>query len=131
MVTMSLPAIVEIGVWQEKARSPSICTMQAPHRPAPQPNFVPVSLSSSRSTQSRRVSGGALTLSCLPLTLNEVDICSSLGWRTERRPLLWLKSINLKKGAPIAALQLEGRRYRHVVGGAQSAAQALADLQVG
>ena len=33
--------------------------MQAPHSPAPQPYFVPVSFSSSRITQSSGVSGGA------------------------------------------------------------------------
>ena len=36
---------------------PSICTVQAPHRPAPQPNFVPVSLRCSRTTQSSGVFG--------------------------------------------------------------------------
>ncbi len=59
MVVTDLPATSESWVWQEKARPPSICTMQAPHRPAPQPNFVPVSLSSSRITQRSGVCGGA------------------------------------------------------------------------
>ena len=44
----------------ENARWPSMCTMQAPHRPAPQPNLVPVSFKSSRITHSsslrRRIS---------------------------------------------------------------------------
>ena len=57
MVT-ALPATSESWVWQEKARTPSMWTMQAPQRPAPQPNFVPVSFRSSRITQSSGVCGG-------------------------------------------------------------------------
>src|SRR5262249_22914020 len=41
-------------------------------------NFVPVSLISSRNTQSRRVSGGASTLTSLPLSRNEVAMRSSI-----------------------------------------------------
>src|SRR5215831_7557948 len=51
MVVTDLPAISEICVWHENARSPLMCTMHAPHKPAPQPNLVPVSFKSSRITQ--------------------------------------------------------------------------------
>src|SRR5256885_696390 len=52
--------------------------MQAPHWPAPQPNLVPVSLSSSRSTHRRRVLSGALTLTGLPLTLKLIAISTPM-----------------------------------------------------
>src|SRR6202162_3194597 len=54
MVVTALPAICPIWVWQENGPLPSIWTMQAPHRPVPQPNLVPVSLSSSRITHNKR-----------------------------------------------------------------------------
>ena len=55
IVVTGLPATSDTWVWQENARLPSMCTMQAPHRPVPQPNLVPVSLRPSRSTHSSGV----------------------------------------------------------------------------
>ncbi len=57
-------------VWHENARLPSTCNTQAPQRPTPQPNLVPVSLSSSRITQSSGVTAGASTLTAEPFTVN-------------------------------------------------------------
>src|SRR6266446_3383447 len=74
IVVTALPCTADAGMRQENMRSPSMCTMQAPHWPAPQPNFVPVSFSSSRSTHRRRVRSGALTLTGLPLTLKLIAI---------------------------------------------------------
>ena len=45
------------GTTQERAASPSTCTVQAPQAATPQPNLVPVRPSSSRSTQSNGFSG--------------------------------------------------------------------------
>jgi hypothetical protein len=42
MVTTFFPAASETGVTQERTASPSRCTVQAPHRDIPQPNFTPV-----------------------------------------------------------------------------------------
>jgi hypothetical protein len=53
----------------ERTGFPSTRTVHAPHSPSPQPYFVPVSSSDSRSTQSRRVSGSASTARADPLTL--------------------------------------------------------------
>src|SRR4051812_39929064 len=77
MVVTDLPAISETWVWQENARLPSMCTMQAPHNPVPQPNLVPVSFSPSRMTHSSGVSGGASVVAALPLTVKLVAIASS------------------------------------------------------
>src|SRR4051812_47256045 len=77
MVVTVRPAISETWVWHENARLPSIWTMQAPHRPVPQPNLVPVSFSPSRSTHSRGVCGGASVDAGLPLTVNSVVIMLS------------------------------------------------------
>src|SRR5213593_1249677 len=74
IVVTALPCTADEGMRQENMRSPSMCTMQAPHWPAPQPNLVPVSFSSSRSTHRRRVLSGALTLTGLPLTLKLIAI---------------------------------------------------------
>ena len=52
-------------------------TMQAPHSPAPQPYFVPVSFNPSRSTQSNGVSGGASVETGSSLSLKEMGIDSS------------------------------------------------------
>src|SRR5262249_61545406 len=69
IVLPDLPAISDIWVWHENARLPSICTMQAPHRPVPQPNLVPVSLRSSRITHNNGVVGGASVDAALPFTV--------------------------------------------------------------
>src|SRR5438445_894870 len=69
MVVTDLPCTLDTGVRQENVRPPSMCTMQAPHCPAPQPYLVPVSLSSSRSTHRRGVPSGAALVTGLPLTV--------------------------------------------------------------
>src|SRR5712692_10420074 len=68
MVMMLFPETCETGVEQERIGAPSTCTVQAPHKPAPHPNFVPVSSSVSRRTQSKGVSGETLTFFSLPFT---------------------------------------------------------------
>src|SRR5512138_345862 len=55
-----------------------MCTMQAPHKPVPQPNLVPVSLRSSRITHNNGVAAGASVVAGLPFTMNFVAIASSL-----------------------------------------------------
>src|SRR5262249_52968831 len=52
--------------------------MQAPHRPVPQPNFVPVSFSPSRITHNSGVAGGASVDAALPFTVKVVVMVSSL-----------------------------------------------------
>src|ERR1019366_2622827 len=69
MVVIFLPAASLIEVWQDRTASPLTCTVQAPHRPAPQPNFVPVICNCSRMTQSSGVSLAASTDIFRPLIL--------------------------------------------------------------
>src|SRR3954447_12087941 len=57
--------------------------MQAPHSPAPQPNFVPVSFSPSRITQRSGVSAGASLDVALPLIVNAIVI-AVLPWALPR-----------------------------------------------
>ena len=52
--------------------APSTCTVQAPHSAMPQPNLVPVSPRSSRSTQRSGLSGSAATVTARPFTLKVV-----------------------------------------------------------
>src|ERR1019366_2503195 len=70
------PSMVIIGAaptsptWTEHERSgsPPRNTIHAPHCAIPQPNFVPVRPSSSRSTQSKGVSASTSTSYFLPFT---------------------------------------------------------------
>src|SRR5664279_3109330 len=78
MVVTFLPATCETAVWQERVALPSTWTVQAPHRPAPQPNLVPVSFMCSRTTQSNGVSGSTSTFAALPFTVSEIAAISSL-----------------------------------------------------
>src|SRR5882672_6736067 len=67
MVVTSRPCTASIGVTHERTASPFRCTVQAPHNALPQPNFVPTSFNSPRSTQSSGVSGSAFTVRLLLL----------------------------------------------------------------
>jgi hypothetical protein len=73
MVVTFLPATLDTVIWQERTALPSMWTVQAPHRPEPQPNLVPVSFKCSRTTQSKGVSGSASTLAVFPLIVNAVE----------------------------------------------------------
>src|SRR6202030_2297666 len=77
MVVTFLPATIATGVWHERIALPSRCTVQAPHMPAPQPYFVPVSLRCSRTTESSGVAGPASTVAGLLLTVKVIVITHS------------------------------------------------------
>src|ERR1035438_1746318 len=70
MVVMRLPAASRIGVRQLRAASPFRWTVHAPHKPIPQPNFVPVSASSSRRYQSNGMSGSPSKRAGLPFMVS-------------------------------------------------------------
>src|SRR5947199_5533459 len=61
--------MLSMVVMQERMAAPSICTVQAPHSAAPQPNFVPVMPSTSRKTQSSGVSPSTSMPCGVPLML--------------------------------------------------------------
>ena len=91
IVTTEAPSISATGVTQLRTGSPSRWTVHAPHRAAPQPYFVPVRLSESRSTQSSGVVSSTSAVTLLPLTLklaigfSPLDLCcpvSVYGIRT-------------------------------------------------
>src|SRR5882757_7258030 len=68
MVRIVLSAASLIGVMQDRVASPSMITVQAPHNPAPQPNFVPTIPSSSRRAHSSGISGSTSPAIFRPLT---------------------------------------------------------------
>src|SRR6202012_410152 len=74
MVVIFLPTASLSAVWQDLTASPLIWTVQAPQRPAPQPNLVPVICNCSRMTQRSGVSFAASTDMLCPLILR-VSIC--------------------------------------------------------
>src|SRR5262245_36496701 len=67
MVLMRFSPIVPTGVTHERAGTPSTRTVHAPQSATPQPNFVPVRPSTSRSTQSTGVSASTSTACAVPL----------------------------------------------------------------
>ena len=68
VVIAALPT-AEIGVTHERIGSPSMWTVQAPQKPAPQPNFGPFRSSSSRRTHSSGIWASTSTERVRPLTL--------------------------------------------------------------
>src|SRR5882757_7284937 len=72
MVVIFLPATSPTMVWHERTASPLTCTVQAPHRPAPQPNFVPVICNCSRIAHRSGVSLTASTDIFRPLMFKVV-----------------------------------------------------------
>ena len=66
-MTTFLPPSALIVVMHERTACPSTCTVQAPQKPPPQPNFVPVRPSSSRRYQSRGMSGSPSNVRLDPL----------------------------------------------------------------
>jgi hypothetical protein len=70
MVTIRFPTAEETGVTQDRVGCPSTWMVQAPHRPMPQPNLVPVMLSTSRSVHSNGMSSGISRSRGFPFTLS-------------------------------------------------------------
>src|SRR5688572_22191123 len=88
MVVTRLPATCDAVTWHERAARPSTWTVQAPHKPVPQPNLVPLSLRCSRTIQSSGVSGATSTLAFWPLMTNAVTAIELLPlfWRSGVQP---------------------------------------------
>ena len=70
MVTTFLPASAPMVAWHERMAWPSTWTVQAPQKPPPHPNFVPVRPSSSRRYQSKGMSGSPSNVRLDPLIVN-------------------------------------------------------------
>src|SRR6266851_267236 len=73
MVVIALPTAAATGMTQDRRGAPSTCTVQAPHRAIPQPNFVPVKPTRSRKTQSSGMFGEPFTSRATPLMVNFMD----------------------------------------------------------
>src|SRR4030042_804462 len=72
MVSTSFPLTLRIGIIHDRtALSPSM-TVHAPHRPFPQPYFVPVRPRSVRNAHRSIRSGSVVKLTDLPLRLKEM-----------------------------------------------------------
>ncbi|MNT33730.1 hypothetical protein D3C72_1696720 [compost metagenome] len=75
IVVMLCPATAATGNWQERTATPSRCTVQAPHRPMPQPNLVPVSFKWSRNTHNKGMEGDVSASSRRsPFTVNSIIV---------------------------------------------------------
>src|SRR5579864_3687377 len=70
MVSTSLPAAAFMGVRQLRVALPSMWTVQAPHKPMPHPNLVPVSSTKSRRYHSRGISASPSNCRALPFTFS-------------------------------------------------------------
>src|SRR5205823_13853083 len=71
MVTIFLPATEPRSIWHERCATPSMWTVQAPHRPAPQPYLVPVNPTWSRIAHNSGVLASASTETCRLFKVNE------------------------------------------------------------
>src|SRR5262245_12873805 len=71
MVTTVLPATEPTSIWHERCAVPSMCSVQAPHRPAPQPYLVPVNPTWSRMAHNSGVLGSASTETWRLFKVNE------------------------------------------------------------
>src|SRR5690242_17213850 len=78
MVVILALVTAATGVEHERIAAPSASTVQAPHCAMPQPYFVPVSISSSRSTHKSGVDGSDCTATGRPLMLSVVAMRASL-----------------------------------------------------
>src|SRR5262249_48869714 len=67
IVVIAWPTAAPAGITHDRRGMPSRCTVQAPHKATPQPNFVPFMPIRSRRTQRSGISGSASTLCDLPL----------------------------------------------------------------
>src|SRR5262245_452682 len=85
MVTTVLPSTAEAWVWHARTATPSRCTVQAPHRPAPQPYLVPVKPTWSRMTHRSGGDGSASTVTRLAFNVNETMLPPSALARGLRR----------------------------------------------
>ncbi|MCY1183631.1 hypothetical protein D9M73_242700 [compost metagenome] len=74
-VVISRPAAPAKGMTQERAATPSMITVHAPHSPRPQPYLGPFRHRSLRRISSSGVSGMALTSTGWPLTCREMVVC--------------------------------------------------------
>src|SRR5579872_4746 len=74
IVVTALPCTLATLVMQERAATPLTCTVHAPHRDMPQPNFVPVMPSVSRKTHNSGISGVTSTSCGFPFSVNLIAI---------------------------------------------------------
>src|SRR5262249_55452604 len=79
MVVTCRPCAIMTGMMQVRIAVPSICMVQAPHIPMPQPNLLPVRLRCSRTTHNSGTSCGPSNSAGVPLTKNFTDIASNLS----------------------------------------------------
>src|SRR5271155_2884550 len=79
------------GRTQERRARPSTCTVQAPHWAIPQPNFVPVSPTTSRNTHKSGMSSGTLTSCVWPLIRKVAMVLFTLPstWDDARTSPFW------------------------------------------
>src|SRR5262245_49617517 len=78
MVVIWRPCAIITGMMQVRCAAPSICMVQVPQAPMPQPNLLPVRPRCSRTTHSSGASSGPSNSAGFPLTENFTDISDRL-----------------------------------------------------
>src|SRR5215475_12927578 len=79
MVVMAYPSACTASIRQERAGTPSMSTVQAPHTPCSQPACAPVSNKRSRRQSSRLMRGSTSTVRVSPLTVNSTRMRALSG----------------------------------------------------
>src|SRR5467141_4126012 len=113
MVVTRLPTAAETGVMHERVGCPSIWIVHAPQRPAPQPNFVPVMFSTSRSAHSSGVSLATSMSPGLPFTLSLIIALLLLSLATCERERIGARSQGGQRVIGQLDPVCQGRRKEH------------------
>src|SRR6476659_135840 len=99
MVRIVLPETLCMGVRHLRAASPLTWTVHAPHKPMPQPNFEPVSSSSSRRYQSRGMAGSPAYFLDAPFTLRRImSVVYTLFPGVRFAGGVWLQGLSSRSG---------------------------------
>src|SRR5258707_14475453 len=78
MVVMRLSRTIAIGMMHVRVGASSICIVQAPQAPTPQPNLLPVRPRCSRTTHNSGTSSGPSNSAGFSLTKNLINMLCSL-----------------------------------------------------
>src|SRR5262249_52194180 len=101
-----------MGVMHERVASPLMCTVQAPHKAIPQPNFVPVMFKVSRRTHKSGICGSTSTVVDLPFSVKVTAMATSVGLGKhilQQVRLGWKYSARAEKQRQAAILARAGR----------------------
>src|SRR6516165_2607684 len=112
MVVTCLLSTIMTGMTQVRIATPSICMVQAPQTPMPQPNLLPVRFRCSRTTHNSGTSSGPWNSAGIPLTENFTDIAGCLSRVGSERVVRERHHVEPPAGRAEQGLRQRGRHRR-------------------